>query len=74
MRTTVDLDPLILAQLKARQLVEGKSLGELVSELLAPALRSPVAPPAEFRWPSRSMQPLVDLDDKDAVWAAMEQS
>jgi len=38
MRTTIDIDPVVLAELKRRQSTERKSLGALVSELLAGAL------------------------------------
>lgn len=37
-RTTLDLDDAVLRELKRRQQVEHKPLGELVSELLARAL------------------------------------
>lgn len=37
-RTTVDLDPSVLRDLKRRAKVEGKSLGTLISQILAPVL------------------------------------
>ena len=40
MRTTIDIADPVLRELKRRQAQEGKSLGELVSELLAQALKS----------------------------------
>ena len=49
-------------------------MGAIVSELLAEALsgrRSSRAPPA-YRWTSRDMKPLVDLSDKEAIYAAMD--
>ena len=67
MRTTVDLDPAILADLKARSRAEGKSLGVLVSELLAPVLATPPAPRPDFVWTTRALGARIDLDDKDAV-------
>jgi hypothetical protein len=74
MRTTIDLDPLVLAELKKRQHAEGKTLGELVSELLAPALREGARPSvsADLNWPSRDMGALLNLEDKDAVWARLD--
>jgi hypothetical protein len=73
-RTTIDLDPTILRDLKKRQKREGKSLGRLVSELLAGPLAHKERPkPQEFHWISKDMQPLVDLEDHDAVWRAMEE-
>ena len=74
MRTTVDLDPLILAELKKRQRSQGKTLGELVSELLAPALLATTPPAVDFVWPTRSMRALVDIDDKDVLFSAMDAS
>lgn len=49
-------------------------MGTIVSELLAEALarrRSPRTRPA-FRWISREMKALVDLSDKEAVYAALD--
>jgi hypothetical protein len=40
---TLDLDPSMLRALKARQKRENKSLGQFVSELLAPALEAPTS-------------------------------
>ena len=71
-RTTIDLDPSVLAQLKRRQRREGKTLGRLVSELLAERLAGDVPPPPEpFAWHARSMAARVDIDDKEAVRRAL---
>ncbi len=76
MRTTIDIDDPILKDLKRLQRREGKSLGRLVSDLLAHSLAdvrassSPDAP--SLRWISRPMHARVDLADKDAVWRAMD--
>ena len=68
MRTTVDIDPNVLAELKRRQRREGKTLGRLVSELLAERLERDVPPaPAPFAWVTRPMSAKVDLDDPEAV-------
>jgi hypothetical protein len=67
-RTTVDIDATVLRELKSRQSDSGKTLGALVSELLASAMAAPVREgPAPFGWTSRRMGALVDLDDKEAV-------
>jgi hypothetical protein len=77
-RTTVDIDPTVLRQLKARQRREGKSLGRLVSELLSTAMQAAgedePRPPAPLAWSSRAMGALVDLDDAEAVRRALESS
>lgn len=72
-RTTIDLDATVLRELKKRQRRAGKSLGRLVSEMLAAALADdePVAP-APFVWTSRPMDALVDLEDKEQVRRALE--
>ena len=73
MRTTLDIDDPILREVKAIHRKEGRSIGSIVSELLADALarrRSSRERPS-FRWTSRPMLPLVDLTDKDAVYAAL---
>jgi hypothetical protein len=71
MRTTIDLDPTVLAELKRRQRREGKSLGRLVSELLAQGLERDVPPPEPFEWRARPMGARVDLDDPEAVRRAL---
>ena len=74
MRTTIDIDDPILKDLKRLQKREGKSLGRLVSDLLAQALaepRVPSQPSPGFRWTSQPMRARVDLADKTAVYDAM---
>jgi len=74
-RTTLDIDAPILRDLKRVQKRDGRSLGRLVSDLLAVALRhrddGAVGPPS-FRWISRSMKARVDLGDKEALYAALD--
>lgn len=72
MRTTLDLDPIVLAQLKERQRREGKSLGALVSELLAPVLTEDARDRPEIGWPAQALEARVDIDDKDALWRALD--
>lgn len=68
MRTTIDLDPGVLRDLKARARREGKSLGRIASELLAAGLDAdPADAPAPFSWAARPMGARVDLEDKEAV-------
>ena len=74
MRTTLDIDDPILREVKAIHEKEGRSIGSVVSELLAEALarRRPSRARPSFRWTSREMKPLVDLSDKEAVYAALD--
>ena len=72
-RTTIDIDASVLRRLKERKRREGKTLGQLVSELLADALRHTEAgPPRKLGWTSRPMSALVDLEDKESVRRALE--
>jgi len=49
-------------------------MGAVVSELLADALARRRTPPQKpsFRWTSRPMKALVDLADKDAMYAGLD--
>src|SRR5438270_72904 len=77
-RTTLNLDDPddpVLADLKRLQRKEGKALGDLASELLATAIaarKTTRSSPMRLHWTSRPMGALVDLSDKDAVFAATD--
>lgn len=74
-RTTLNLDAPILRDLRRLQKREGKSLGRLVSDLLAQALqhgRSGQTPGPEFHWHSQPLGPRVDLGDKEAIRALLD--
>lgn len=70
-RTTIDLDAAILRELERRKRREGKTLGRLVSELLASALAREDEPPTTLSWSTSPMGARVDLDDKEAVRRAL---
>ena len=74
MRTTIDIDDPILREVKAIHEREGRSIGAIVSELLAEALagRRPSRARPSFRWTARPMKSLVDLTDKETVYAALD--
>jgi len=73
-RTTIDIDAAVLRELKRRQRVEGRSLGELASELLASALASGgEAASSGFRWTTAAMGNRIDLEDKEAVRRALDE-
>ena len=76
MRTTINIDDPIMKELKRLQRRERKSLGRLVSDLLAHSLassrhRTPGDP--QFEWIAKSMGARVDLVDKHAVLDAMDE-
>lgn len=74
MRTTINIATPILEELKDIQSKEGGSLGELVSRLLAGALkaRQPHRTDPELEWVSKPMNARVDLGDKEAVYALLD--
>ena len=75
MRTTLDIDDPILREVKGLHEKEGRSMGAIVSELLADALarrRASIRARPSFSWTSRSMRALVDLSDKEALYSALD--
>lgn len=73
-RTTLDIDGSVLRALKRIARSTGKSLGQIVSELLAPVVRTghDSADAPGFSWAAKPMQARIDLEDKDAVQAALD--
>lgn len=70
----MNLDPSVLRQLKRRARDEGKSLGDLISEIVAPALAetSRTKSSSPIRWHAAPMgPPKVDLEDEEAVRQAL---
>ena len=74
MRTTINIATPIMEELKSIQKKEGGTLGELVTGLLAEGLRSRCADQIdpELDWFSQSMRARVDLTDKEAVYAIID--
>ena len=75
MRTTLDIDDPVLRELKQLQTKEGKSLGRLVSDLLARALKEDAAPSTATAppvWIAKPMGARVNLSDKEAVHRALD--
>lgn len=72
-RTTIDIDSAVLRELERRKRAEGKTLGRLVSELLAVALRQP-RDERELEWQTAPMRALVDLEDKESLRRALDAS
>lgn len=74
-RTTVNIDASVLRELKQRQRREGKSLGELVSELLVAALQASSReqhPTRAFDWTTSAMRARVDLEDKEELYRLLD--
>ena len=73
-RTTIDIDDPILNEIRAIQKREGRSMGKIVSQLLAEALnkQKTSAKQPKLQWVSRPMRSLVDLSDKDEVYRILD--
>jgi hypothetical protein len=56
-RTTIDIAEPVLRELKARQRREGRTLGDLASELLAQAMAEGVLAAEPLHWLSRGGTP-----------------
>lgn len=75
MRTTIDIDDPILKEIDRLQRREGKSLGRIVSDLLAQSLadaRSAPKSAPQFHWIARPMGARMDLGDQDALLDARD--
>lgn len=72
-RVKIELEEQTIRRIRLIQAAEGISFDEVVSRLLAEALRQrrQAVKSAEFHWVSRSMSALVDLSNKDAIRDAM---
>lgn len=69
-RTTIDLDPSVLRELRRRGARERKSMGTVASELLARAMATSedIEPVRAFQWIRRDLgTPKIDLEDKEAL-------
>jgi plasmid stability protein len=73
-RTTLDLDPTVLRELRRRSAAEGRSMGRLASELLMRSLSGEEAAKVRsFEWRTADLgEPRVDLEDKEAVRAILD--
>ena len=76
MRTTVDIDSVVLREVKRLQKDEQRTLGAVVSELLAAALAARTkkqAPKKRFRLKTFNLgRPKLDLRDKAAIQALFD--
>ena len=74
-RTTIDLDTTVLRELRRRSSREGKSMGQVASEMLARAIAEPGDLPApDFPWTAADLgPPRFDLEDPEAVRRAIDE-
>jgi len=72
-RTTLDLDPSVLDELRRRGRRDGKSMGRVASELLAPLVNEHDSAPPKFKWITADLGTFaVDLEDKEALWDILD--
>ena len=68
-RITVDIEGHLLKELKSLQKRENRSLGQIMSQLLAEALSQRRKTPraSKLHWVSRPMKARIDFSDKEAI-------
>jgi hypothetical protein len=75
-RTTVDIDAPILKEIRRLQREQGLSMGRIISRLLAEALSRRGTDKRQEKpslpWASQRLNALVDLEDREAVYAALD--
>jgi hypothetical protein len=74
-RTTVDIDDPILEEVKRVRDQEGKSLGRVISDLLAWAIadrNKPKGHDSKLEWTARPMGARFELKDKDVLYRVLD--
>lgn len=77
MRTTLNLSDALFAEAKARARSEGRTFTSFLEEALREHLERDATPPEPQPLPTFTPNvpgTLVDLDDKDAVWDALDRA
>ena len=74
-RTTLNLDEVVLRQIKRRALAEGRAIQDFTNELLKQALARPRAATRPYRLDLRGWNatelPGVDIRDRDTLYEVM---
>jgi plasmid stability protein len=76
MRTTMNLPDSLLERARRRAEVEGRSVTSLMEEALRDLLSRPTARPQVEPLPTDGIPDgrfLVDIDDRDALWAVLDE-
>lgn len=69
----MDIEAHVLDELKRRRRRQGKTLGQLASELLAGALVDTPSAARPLRWNAGDLGARVDLSDKEALTRALDE-
>ena len=74
-RIAVDIDGPLLKELKTLQKKEKRSLGQIMSQLLAEALFQKKKTPrvSKLHWVSRPIKARVDFSDKEILYTLLEE-
>ena len=77
-RTTINIDSPLVAAIRELSRKEGKSMGKLVSELLAIGLEAKKnntrKSPSRLKWHTQRMRARIDYTDKDRLYAVLDDS
>jgi hypothetical protein len=73
-RTTIDIDPPILEEIRAIQKRDKRSMGKIVTQLVTEALaaRKSSSKPPKFNWITKPMNARVNLSDKDVLYSILD--
>ena len=76
-RTTLNIDKPVLDELKRLGRKRKKTVGQVASELLAASIsemrkKDAIKSPRKLKWTSRSMGAKIDIDDKEAMYSALD--
>ncbi|MEJ5868238.1 type II toxin-antitoxin system VapB family antitoxin [Pseudokineococcus sp. 5B2Z-1] len=77
MRTTLNLADGLMAEVKQRASQEGRTTTSFIEEALRAYLAAERTSPSDEplpSWGSADGRVLVDLEDRDAVWAALDET
>jgi hypothetical protein len=72
MKTTLNIDDTVMAELKREAARQGRTMSEMVETALRLLLRSKPKQGKLPPLPTFSSEMLVDIDDRDALYRAME--
>lgn len=74
-RTTLEIDDTVLGELRTRSERAHKSMGRVVTEILATAFAEGEAgsePKTKFVWHTQDMKMLIDIDDKEELYRVLD--
>ncbi len=73
MKTTLNIDDTVMARLKREAAAQGRTMSDLVETALRNLFRAQKTPVKLPPLPTFHSEMLVDVDDRDALYRAMEE-